>query len=178
MIHGWVIFNATACCPVLCEALAGQQEGPQRTAQVVLSSSLESLQRSKAAQGRADPRQRCAPCVLRHSSSDSESCFVTLCLSKRRLCAKLVVEFQGIMCQWAHMWLACLTECECYMTHVGCANSLPRLQYQRSLWHSRISSTGITTRILDCFAIRKRLRCMLADCVMTKLASHTSGLTV
>ena len=58
VVHGWVIFNASACCPGLCQALAGQQEGLQRIAETVLNGSLESLQRSKAAQGRPDPRQR------------------------------------------------------------------------------------------------------------------------
>ena len=61
VVHGWVIFNASSCCPALCEALAGPQQGPQQTAELVLNGSLESLQRSKAAQGRADPRQRLAP---------------------------------------------------------------------------------------------------------------------
>ena len=74
VVHGWVIFNASSCCPALCEALAGPQQGPQQTAELVLNGSLESLQRSKAAQGRADPRQRLATAT--HFLSQYAKCFV------------------------------------------------------------------------------------------------------
>lgn len=67
VIHTWLIFNASACAGKLLEALAGAQGPPQhaqhaqRTAGLILTGCLESLQRSRDAQaGRADIRQRCA----------------------------------------------------------------------------------------------------------------------
>ena len=86
VIHTWLIFNAGACAGKLFEALAGAHSPPQhaqraqRTAGLILTGCLESLQRSRDAQaGRADIRQRYAleedECFLCGSAALVEYCY-------------------------------------------------------------------------------------------------------